>query len=50
MAFSADNTFGEEETGGFTFVGECFLHGFMDGEAIGMQKKYNLKEQKWIIY
>jgi Heterokaryon incompatibility protein (HET) len=40
----------EEETGGFTFVGECFLHGFMDGEAIGMQKKYNLKEQKWIIY
>jgi hypothetical protein len=40
----------EEETGRFTFVGECFLHGFMDGEAMDKQKKYILKEQKWVIY
>jgi len=39
-----------EEEGSFTFIGECFLHGFMDGEAIEMQRKSNLKEQKWTIH
>jgi hypothetical protein len=34
----------EEEIGGFTFVKECFLYSFIDSKAIGIQKKYNLKE------
>ena len=39
-----------EEEDRFTFIGECFLYGIMDGEAINMQRKSNLKEQKWTIH
>lgn len=40
----------EEEKGRFSFIGECFLHGFMDGEAIDIMKTGDLEELKWTIY
>lgn len=40
----------EEEKGRFSFIGECFLHGFMDGEAIEILKAGDLEEYKWEIY
>lgn len=40
----------EEEKGRFSFIGECFVHGFMDGEAIDMLKTGDLGEHKWEIY
>lgn len=33
----------------YFFVGECYLHGFMDAEAIVMQVKGQLKEEKFVL-
>jgi len=33
----------------YEFVGECYLHGFMDAEAIALQIKGVLKEQDFIL-
>jgi hypothetical protein len=33
----------------YEFVGECYLHGFMDAEAIALQIKGVLKEQEFVL-
>ena len=33
----------------YLFIGECYLHGFMDGEAIAMQVKGNLQVQNFVL-
>jgi hypothetical protein len=33
----------------YHFIGECYLHGFMDGEAIALQIKANLQEENFIL-
>jgi hypothetical protein len=33
----------------YVFIGECYLHGFMDAEAIAYQVKGQLKEQTFIL-
>jgi hypothetical protein len=33
----------------YLFVGECYLHGFMDAEAIAMQVKGHLKAQDFVL-
>jgi hypothetical protein len=38
-----------DEDNSYTFIGECYLHGFMDGEAIAMQVKKDIKEQEIIL-
>ena len=38
-----------DDISSYMFVGECYLHGFMDGEAIAMQVKKELKEQDFIL-
>jgi hypothetical protein len=38
-----------DEHNSYTFIGECYLHGFMDGEAIAMQVKKEIKEQEIIL-
>jgi hypothetical protein len=38
-----------QDQNSYDFVGECYLHGFMDAEAIAMQIKGILKEQGLIL-
>lgn len=33
----------------YSFIGECYLHGFMDAEAIAFQVKGELKERSFIL-
>jgi hypothetical protein len=33
----------------YTFIGECYTHEFMDGQAIAMQVKGELSEQKLVL-
>jgi hypothetical protein len=33
----------------FMFIGECYLHGFTDGEAIAMQVKGELLAQQIVL-
>ena len=33
----------------YQFIGECYLHGFMDAEAIAMQAKGNLQVQDFVL-
>jgi hypothetical protein len=33
----------------YIFIGECYLHGFMDAEAIAMQAKGNLQVQGFVL-
>jgi hypothetical protein len=33
----------------YMFVGECYLHGFMDGKAIVLQVKKEIEEQEFIL-
>lgn len=39
----------KESSSSYTFVGECYMHGFMDGEAIAMQMKGALVEKKIVL-
>jgi hypothetical protein len=38
-----------EEGDEYVFIGECFVHGLMDGEAVAMQKEGLLLEKSWIL-
>jgi len=33
----------------YEFVGECYLHGFMDAEAIALHIKGVLEEQEFVL-
>jgi hypothetical protein len=39
-----------ELKGGFSLVGEAYVHGFMDGEAIALVNEGKLKEKEWILF
>jgi hypothetical protein len=33
----------------YSFIGECYLHGFMDAEAIAYQVKGEVKEHSFVL-
>jgi hypothetical protein len=39
-----------EIKGGFSLVGEAYVHGFMDGEALALVNEGRLKEKEWILF
>jgi hypothetical protein len=36
--------------GGYSFVGECYVHGIMEGEAIAMLENEQLVKQEFALH
>jgi hypothetical protein len=49
-----DNDYSRHETqpevpGEYEFIGECYVHGIMDGNALEIQKSHQLPKRRFIL-